>query len=104
MENFAAVFIVIVLLIPLYAVLIWTYSEPEKSILFGKRWMFKEEPEPSQKAVRYTKFFSMTVMIGLPIIITSFLVDVHILRLTPVVLFLVLIIGAMFIFAKEDFS
>ncbi|MFS0673533.1 hypothetical protein [Ornithinibacillus sp. 179-J 7C1 HS] len=102
MENLSSIIIFIIMLIPLYATLIWTYIEPEESLLFGKRWMYKEDPVPSTKAIRYTKFSSMTVMIGLPIVIISFLVDVTILRMMPIVLCFVLVIGAAIIFTRED--
>ncbi|WP_010676629.1 hypothetical protein [Bacillus timonensis] len=47
-----------IFMIPVYAVLIWTYFNPEESMLFGERWMYKEEPEFSDDAIRYTKFMA----------------------------------------------
>ncbi|MFS8650628.1 MAG: hypothetical protein FWJ66_01785 [Caldibacillus sp.] len=52
----AELFIMIIFLIPLYALLLWTHHEPEGSILFGWRWMYKSQPEISETAIRYTKF------------------------------------------------
>jgi hypothetical protein len=103
-ENVASIFITIVWLIPIYVLSIWTYLYPEDSFLLGKRWMFKEESEPSQKVIRYAKFSSMTVMIGLPIVVISLLVEVNILKLVPLAFLLVLIVGAMIILTKEDNS
>ncbi|AST91157.1 hypothetical protein BC6307_07630 [Sutcliffiella cohnii] len=100
--SISSIILSIILLIPLYGVLIWTYIEPEESLLFGKRWMYNGEIEPSTKAIRYTKFSTMTVMIGLPIVIFSFLTKIYILRLSIVVLFVVLVIGAINILNKED--
>lgn len=59
--------LIIILSIPLYAVLIWTYFEPRESLLWGKRWMYKEEPEPSEGAIRYTKVASAISIVALTI-------------------------------------
>lgn len=47
----------IVFMIPMYGVLIWTYFCPEDSLLWGKRWMYKEEPEISNSAIRFAKVY-----------------------------------------------
>ncbi|WP_254178472.1 hypothetical protein [Cytobacillus oceanisediminis] len=52
MADFLLMFI---LVIPIYGVLIWSYFDPEENLLRGKRWMYKEEPEISEGAIRYTK-------------------------------------------------
>lgn len=78
--------------------------EPEESILVGKRWMYKEDPEISEHAIRYTKFTSMTVMIGLPIVLISFVVDNGYFKLAPVVLLIVLMVGIFRIFTGEEKS
>ncbi|MNP15711.1 hypothetical protein D3C76_1080800 [compost metagenome] len=44
--------------IPLLGVLVWSFFDPRESLLWGKRWMFKEEPEPSEGAIRYIKVAS----------------------------------------------
>ncbi|HWI48600.1 MAG TPA: hypothetical protein VNU45_10300 [Rummeliibacillus sp.] len=62
------VILAFILMIPLYVVLIWTYFDPEESILFGKRWMYKEEPELSEGVIRYTKIASLASIIFLTII------------------------------------
>ncbi len=33
--------VVIILAMPLYVVLIWSYFYPQESLLWGKRWMYK---------------------------------------------------------------
>lgn len=53
---------------PLCAVLIWSYFYPEESMLFGKRWMYKGEPELSEGAIRYTKVASLISLIVIALI------------------------------------
>jgi len=62
------VILAFILMIPLYVVLIWTYFDSEESILFGKRWMYKEEPELSEGVIHYTKIASLASIIFLTII------------------------------------
>ncbi|MEH7121899.1 hypothetical protein V7122_22805 [Bacillus sp. JJ1532] len=100
----AEIILIIILMIPFYGLLIWSYLDPEESMLFGKRWMYKEEPEISDEAIRYTKFASMTVMIGLPIILISFILDIPFLKFSMVIIPLVLAIGAFKIFTDEKDS
>lgn len=85
----------------MYAALIWTYCFPEESILFGRRWAYKEEPEVSNKAIRYAKFASITAMIGLPIVVISLILEIHILRLLVVVFPVIFIFGALRIFSDD---
>lgn len=59
---------VFVFMTPLFGVLIWTYFCPEESLLWGKRWMYKEEPELSEGAIRYTKIASLIAIVVLTII------------------------------------
>ena len=96
-----SIILLIIFMIPLYGVLIWTYFCPEESILFGKRWMYEEEPEVSEAAIRYTKFASMVVMIGLPIILISFISEIYLLRFSLLIVPLVVLIGAIKIFGNE---
>lgn len=63
--------LIIVTLIPIYGVLIWSYLNPESSMLFGQRWMYKEEPEFSKGAIAYTKFISL---LGIFIVTFTFVV------------------------------
>ena len=39
----------------IYGVLIWTYFYPEESLLWGKRGIFKEEPQLTESVIRNTK-------------------------------------------------
>lgn len=59
---------VFVFMSPLFGVLIWTYYCPEESLLWGKRWMYKEEPELTEGAIRYTKKASLIAIVVLTII------------------------------------
>jgi hypothetical protein len=98
---FVTIFFILVIMIPIYGLLIWTYYNPEESMLFGNRWMYKEEPEISITAIRYTKFATMTAMIGLPIVIISLILEIYILRLVLVLLPLVIVFGAIKIFSDN---
>ena len=93
-----------ILMMPIYGLVIWSYFYPEESLLFGKSWMYKEEPQLSNKVIRYTKFASMVVMIGLPIVVISFIFDIYFLRFTLVVIPLVVALGALKIFTDEKDS
>jgi hypothetical protein len=95
------IFFTVVIMIPIYGLLIWTYFCPEESILFGNRWMYKEEPEISSTAIRYTKFASITAMVGLPIVILSLILEIYVLRLVLVVFPLVFIFGAIKIYTDD---
>lgn len=68
MEKIAGIFLFFIFMIPMYGVLIWTYFCPGDSLLWGKRWMYKEEPEVSEGAIRYAKVASLTVIVVLTII------------------------------------
>lgn len=52
------IIVMFIMCIPVYAVLLWTYFDPRESLLWGRRWMYKEEPEPSEGAIRYAKVTS----------------------------------------------
>ncbi|MCH7322732.1 hypothetical protein LZ480_12610 [Solibacillus sp. MA9] len=67
-EKLGELFIIFILLIPLYGVLIWSYFCPEESLLRGKRWMYKEEPEISEGAIRYIKVASLISIIVLTLV------------------------------------
>jgi hypothetical protein len=95
------IFFTVIILIPLYGLLIWTYYCPEESLLFGKRWMYKEEPEISRTAIRYTKFASITAMVFLPVVVLSLILEIYLLRLVLVVFPLVFILGAIKIFTDD---
>ncbi|WP_018757724.1 hypothetical protein [Paenibacillus terrigena] len=69
MEKIAGIIVFFILMIPMYGVLIWTYFCPEDSLLWGKRWMYKEEPEISNAAIRFAKVSSLTAIVVLTIIL-----------------------------------
>ena len=62
-------FILIVLSIPIYGLFIWSYLNPEDSYLFGKRWMYEEDPELTEEAIKYMKRTSMIIIIILSLMI-----------------------------------
>ncbi|WML48513.1 hypothetical protein RCG23_25385 [Neobacillus sp. PS3-34] len=65
----------LILVIPLYAVLIWSYFYPEESILWGKRWMYKDEPEVSDGAIRYIKVASLVSAIVITFLFVMFILN-----------------------------
>ena len=77
----AEVILGLILMIPLYALLIWTYFYPEDSMLFGQRWMYKEEPEFSDDAIRYTKFGARVGMLLITMVFILYIVDHFMFRL-----------------------
>ncbi|MCY8233431.1 hypothetical protein [Priestia endophytica] len=68
MDILAGVILSFILFIPLYAVLIWSYFDPEESLLFGKRWMYQENPGPTPAAIRYIKVMSFIGIVGLTLV------------------------------------
>ena len=63
MEDVAGLILMTILMIPLFGIFIWMYLMPEDSILWGRRWMYSEEPEVTDEAIRYTKIVSVISII-----------------------------------------
>ena len=59
-----------VLILILYGILFWTYFYPEESLLWGKRGMYKEEPQLTERAIRNTKLKALISII----VMTLFLI------------------------------
>ena len=59
----------VVLILILYGVLIWTYFYPEESLLWGKRGMYKEDPQLTERAIRNTKLKALISIIVMTLII-----------------------------------
>lgn len=98
----ATIFLAVVVLIPIYGLLIWAYYCPEDSILLESRWMYKEEPEISSKAIRYTRFVSITSMVAIPFAVVSLIMEIYVLRLVLVVIPIVFIFGGLKIFTDDS--
>lgn len=64
-------FIVIIII---YGILIWTYFNPEKSLLWGKRGMYKEEPQLTESAIRNTKVKALISIIVITLIIIIYII------------------------------
>ncbi|WP_254865341.1 hypothetical protein [Solibacillus isronensis] len=60
-------------IIIIYGVLIWTYFYPEESLLWGKRGMFKEEPQLTERVIRNTKLKALISIIVITLIIIIFI-------------------------------
>ncbi|WP_189655273.1 hypothetical protein [Bacillus sp. HNG] len=70
-----------IFMIPIYAVLIWTYFYPEESMLLGQRWMYKEEPEFTDDAIRYTKFGAVSGIFLMTMVFALYVIDHFVIRL-----------------------
>ncbi|MBB3111914.1 uncharacterized BrkB/YihY/UPF0761 family membrane protein [Paenibacillus phyllosphaerae] len=64
MAFFIVMFIV---LLPLYGLLIWSFFNPEGSMSWGKAWMYKERPEPSEAGIIYIRSASVFGLLVLTI-------------------------------------
>jgi len=62
-----------IFIIPLYGVLIWSFFYPKESLLWGKRWMYQEDPETSAGAIRYIKVASLITLIGMTLAFIIFI-------------------------------
>ncbi|WNF35011.1 hypothetical protein RJD24_11020 [Bacillaceae bacterium IKA-2] len=71
----AETIVTIIFLIPIYGLSILIYFYPEESMLFGQRWMYKEEPEFSEVAIGYTKLASVIVIFLTTIILVNAIFD-----------------------------
>ncbi|MFS0821920.1 hypothetical protein [Bacillus sp. 1P02SD] len=69
-----------IFMIPLYAMLIWTYFYPEDSMLLGQRWMYKEEPEFTDDAIRYTKFGATFGIFLITMVFALYVIDHFMIR------------------------
>jgi len=65
---------VILPILIVYGVLIWTYFNPEESLLKGRRRMYKEEPQLTESAIRNTKAKALISIIVITLIIIIFLI------------------------------
>ncbi len=69
-------FILVVFSLPIYFLFIWQYIEPEELFLWGRRWMYEEEPELSEEAIR---LYKKTAIIG--IVFTTIVLLVSLIQL-----------------------
>lgn len=63
----------------LYGVTIWTYVNPKESLLWGRRGIYKEEPEITERAIQNTKKKALITIIILPIMALLFFLFTYIL-------------------------
>lgn len=64
-------FLVIIII---YGILIWTYFNPEESLLWGKRGMYKEEPQLTESAIRNTKVKALISIIVITLIVIIYII------------------------------
>ena len=60
--------LIVSLIIP-YGIIIWTYFKPKESLLWGRRGIYKEEPEITESAISKTKAKALITIIVYPIIV-----------------------------------
>jgi len=60
-------------------VTIWTYVNPKESLLWGRRGIYKEEPEITERAIQNTKKKALITIIILPIMALLFFLFTYIL-------------------------
>lgn len=56
------------LLLIVYGIIIWTYFKPKESLIWGRRGIYKEEPEITESAIRNIKVKALITIIVYPII------------------------------------
>ena len=59
--------LILLLLIP-YGIIIWTFFKPKESLLWGRRRIYKEEPEITESAINNIKAKALFTIIVFPII------------------------------------
>ncbi|OBW57024.1 hypothetical protein A9986_09770 [Solibacillus silvestris] len=64
----------VLLIIIIYGLLIWIYFNPEESLLWGKRGMYKEEPQLTESAIRNTKSKALISIIVITLINIIFII------------------------------
>ena len=62
-------FILIVLSIPIYGICIWSFIEPEESLMFGNRWRYNGTPEFSEQQILITKIGAIMGIIFMSLLI-----------------------------------
>ena len=67
----------ILLLLILYGIIIWTYFNPKESLLWGRRWIYKEEPEITESAINNIKAKALFTIIVFPIIFIFLLIFIY---------------------------
>ncbi|WP_066827501.1 hypothetical protein [Clostridium tepidiprofundi] len=56
-------FIAFTLFIPVYIVLLYMFTNPKESFLFGRKWMFEDKKlEPSPEVIRHYKIMSVVLI------------------------------------------
>ncbi|WP_077368285.1 hypothetical protein [Anaerosalibacter sp. Marseille-P3206] len=65
-------FLLIIFMIPVYALLIYGIKDPEDMATFGERWKYRENIYPTEDYIKYIKISSIitTIIITLILIFT----------------------------------
>lgn len=68
----ADIFLFVFFIVVLYGALVWSYMFPEDSMLLGKRWMYKEQPEITEDAINFYKNKIIFIIIVVTFILAMF--------------------------------
>ncbi|HWL26396.1 MAG TPA: hypothetical protein VNR38_22025 [Ureibacillus sp.] len=66
--------VVILPILIIYGILIWTYFKPKESLLFGRKDIYKEEPEITESAIINTKLKALFSIIVITLLIILLIV------------------------------
>lgn len=63
------IFLLIIFMIPVYALLIYGIKDPEGMATFGKRWKYRENIYPTEDYIKFTKISSIITTIIITLIL-----------------------------------
>lgn len=69
---------IILIWVSMYGLVIWTYFKPKESILWGRRGLYKEEPEILERAIKNTKTKALITLLVYPIVSIIFIFFIYI--------------------------
>ncbi|TMW72879.1 hypothetical protein [Alteribacter natronophilus] len=63
------VILTIMVAVPLYALFLWVFFDPEGAAFFGSRWMYREPPELSDPAIKFYKITAGALIVILTLVL-----------------------------------
>lgn len=73
--NFTKWFLVIVVLLPTILILLYGIIKPKESFLFGRRWQFKNDVEPSEFTLDMHRLFAIAILIVMFILLEVLIIS-----------------------------
>ncbi|MCR8644225.1 hypothetical protein NV379_16345 [Paenibacillus sp. N1-5-1-14] len=64
----AGLIVLFIIMLPLFALLIWGIIDPLEFLLFGSRWKYDVEPEYSEGYLRYTRIACVVSLVVITLI------------------------------------